>query len=365
MKNNIKLKKIAFCITCMNRLCHLQQTLEKNILDNYLPNEVEFVLLDYNSTDGLGEWVQQTMQAYIESGILVYYKTTEPKVYQRSHSRNMAFRLANAVICCNLDADNFLGKGFAAFMIQEFAQHSNIFYTNNHSFNDTFGRISVRYSDFEAIRGYNEALKSYGYEDNDFMNRLVLHGLQPMSFQDPEFYHYVSHSTESRVSEEYMAKNISEMYIAYVNPYTSIILLLYNNGTTEQYTIVDNVHVYGFLEKPLSIYESHLDERIRIVVQGEIIKGIWSKDNNTICVYNNGKPHCVNKETCTIDFNSHTFHRMQNSDLIARIFAILTLGINFNEVCKQIKNQTIINPNGIGKGKVFKNFDVSQEIIIS
>ena len=47
------MKQISFCITCMNRLKHLQETLEKNILDNFLVDEVEFVVLDYNSQDGL------------------------------------------------------------------------------------------------------------------------------------------------------------------------------------------------------------------------------------------------------------------------------------------------------------------------
>lgn len=50
------MKQISFCITCMNRLKHLQETLEKNILDNFLVDEVEFVVLDYNSQDGLEEW---------------------------------------------------------------------------------------------------------------------------------------------------------------------------------------------------------------------------------------------------------------------------------------------------------------------
>ena len=34
------MKQISFCITCMNRLKHLQETLEKNILDNFLVDEV-------------------------------------------------------------------------------------------------------------------------------------------------------------------------------------------------------------------------------------------------------------------------------------------------------------------------------------
>ena len=58
----------------MNRLKHLQETLEKNILDNFLVDEVEFVVLDYNSQDGLEEWIAQSMMKYIEMGILVYYR---------------------------------------------------------------------------------------------------------------------------------------------------------------------------------------------------------------------------------------------------------------------------------------------------
>lgn len=53
------MKKISFCITCMNRFKHLQETLERNIHDNYLVDNVEFVVLDYNSEDGLDKWISQ------------------------------------------------------------------------------------------------------------------------------------------------------------------------------------------------------------------------------------------------------------------------------------------------------------------
>ena len=121
------MKQISFCITCMNRLKHLQETLEKNILDNFLVDEVEFVVLDYNSQDGLEEWIAQSMMKYIEMGILVYYRTTEPAYYRRSHSRNMVFRLAEGEVVCNLDADNYLGRGFAEFMLKEFNNKSVYF----------------------------------------------------------------------------------------------------------------------------------------------------------------------------------------------------------------------------------------------
>ena len=366
--NNINQKeKIAFCTTCMNRLNHLQQTLEKNIQDNYLKGKVEFILLDYNSQDGLSEWIYNNMKKYIDEEILVYYKTPVPTHYLRSHSRNMAFRLANASILCNLDADNFLGEGFAGFMLKEFSKQDKIFYTNDYSFNDTFGRVCVRSEDFLSIRGYNELLKSYGYEDNDFLNRLALHGLKPMSFQNPEFYHFVSHSDTERVSDEYMAKNLYKMYITYINPYTSGILLLYNDYTTEQYTLVANWHIYAFANSSsiASIYDSYLDEKIRTVIQGNPLKGTWSENNETICLQENDRMYCVQEDSPSINYKELSFYRIEDNDFIAKIFMILASAINFNEVYEQMKNSSVVNPDGFGKGIVYKNFDLSKKIILS
>jgi len=50
MSDKTRKKQLAFCVTSMNRLSHIQQTLIKNMEDNFLPDKVEFILLDYNST---------------------------------------------------------------------------------------------------------------------------------------------------------------------------------------------------------------------------------------------------------------------------------------------------------------------------
>lgn len=62
----------------MNRLHHLEQTLLTNILDNADYPDLEFVLLDYNSTDQLEQYVKTSLQQYIDNGTLVYYKTNGP-----------------------------------------------------------------------------------------------------------------------------------------------------------------------------------------------------------------------------------------------------------------------------------------------
>ena len=60
--------KIAFFTTCMNRLKHLRRTLPKNIADNKDYDNCVFVVLNYNSQDGLHEWMLKEMAAEIKGG---------------------------------------------------------------------------------------------------------------------------------------------------------------------------------------------------------------------------------------------------------------------------------------------------------
>jgi len=361
IKNN---EKIAFCITCMNRLKHLQQTLEKNIQDNYLKGQVEFILLDYNSQDGLQEWVYHNMQKYIEEGILVYFKTAEPKLYMRSHSRNMAFRLANSTILCNLDADNFLGKGFASFMLEAFSDNNNIFCTNDCSSRDAFGRISIRNEDFISIRGYNEALQCYGYEDGDIQNRLMLKGIKPKSVRNPEFYHCITHSFKERISEEAIAKNLYEMYITYINPYTSGVLLLNKDYSLEQYTLIDNLQQNIFVEYA-SPFESVFDKRNRVIQHGNVLKGAWKENDNRILIDIRNDEYQVKSSVLSINLENMIFYKIQDDELKAKIIVLITDAMNYKEAIEQINNNSIINPDGFGKGIVYKNFDLSNKIILS
>ena len=67
---------ISFCTTCMGRIHDLAQTLPQNMADNADYPALEFVLLDYNSRDGLEPWVREQLLPHIESGRLVYATCT-------------------------------------------------------------------------------------------------------------------------------------------------------------------------------------------------------------------------------------------------------------------------------------------------
>ncbi|MEM9024502.1 MAG: sulfotransferase, partial [Bacteroidota bacterium] len=174
--------RISFCIACMGRLSHIQATLKQNLDDNARYARCEFVLLDYNSPDGMEDWVQTNFSEYLEEGRLVYCRTTEPAHFQHAHARNLALQLGSGEILVNVDADNFTGPDFA-FYLAEAMQHRDQFACGitayRHGFG-SFGRVAVWREQFHAVNGYDEGMSGYGYEDDDFYSRLVQHGYRPL-----------------------------------------------------------------------------------------------------------------------------------------------------------------------------------------
>lgn len=179
-KINLDIKKqykISFCTTCMDRLSDLKQTYIQNIKDNMNYKNIEFVLLNYNSHEDIDSWVKDALSKYIEKGIVNYYKTTEPKYYSMTHSRNIAFRLATGDIVNNIDADHFTTEGLAE-RINYLANHfhgQTVFVKSHHK---NRGRIGMFKKDFIFLGGYNEDIIGYGYDDKDLLCRAYHSGFK-------------------------------------------------------------------------------------------------------------------------------------------------------------------------------------------
>src|SRR4051812_19983514 len=65
---NRKPYSISFCTTCMGRLHDLAFTLPQNMADNADYPDLEFLVLDYHSEDGLESWMAEHMRPHIEAG---------------------------------------------------------------------------------------------------------------------------------------------------------------------------------------------------------------------------------------------------------------------------------------------------------
>ena len=348
--------RITFGTVCMNRLHHIKLTLPKNIEDNADYEEADFVLLDYNSTDGLEEWVKENCGQYLQTGKLKYYKTTEPSYFNRSHSRNMSFRFSEGEIICNVDADNYTGKGFAAYINEEFNNRKDFFLAGSYNdeyaeYKDSFGRFCAWRKDFFEVGGYDEEMESYGHEDTDLYERLARSGKKEINILNKTFLHSISHGDSERTGNEFFVKHLDRFYLAYLEN-KSRVLFLYNNGTFETGTLVPN---YYSLPAPSSIEE------------GNWIKGSWEesgtalklsydKEGEDILFTDNGSKNYISLKNNVRLIYTHIVNRtfVYNTMLS---YSIITNSnrVHINENSKKVKvNESLVC---IGRGEVFKNFE--------
>lgn len=175
------MKKLSFCITCMNRFHQISKTLPTNLFDN-LPNkkDVEFILVDFGSKDGLKEWVLSNFSEELRSGYLQYFYTDTLTAWHASIAKNTAHYFANGEVVMNLDCDNYTGSRGGEFVMEQFDKFGNnlLLHQFSGAFNDgSCGRIGMRKEFFLKIGGYDESFLPMGYQDLDILKRLHLFGL--------------------------------------------------------------------------------------------------------------------------------------------------------------------------------------------
>jgi hypothetical protein len=200
---------IAFCITCKGRVDHIRKTLAENLKNN--PGTLsKFVVLDYNSQDGLVEYLNGKHAGEIESGKLVVYSFPAASVFHMTHAKNMSHRCGmreGCSILCNLDADNFTGEGFDQYLSQQFEGHSDVFLwarmftkPDGRRPRGISGRIAVSSKAFLKIGGYNERFATWTHDDRDFNLRLRNTGYRGVEIEN-QYLDVVLHSDKMRFKE--------------------------------------------------------------------------------------------------------------------------------------------------------------------
>ena len=184
-------KKISFCITCKNRLHQIGETLKENLDANKEHEEMlEFVLVDFGSTDGLQSWILTHFREQLESGYLKYFFTTGLPHWDASRAKNTAHFLASGDFLVGLDCDNYVGKGGGAFVQSKKEKYGDrllMHQWNGVYAGGTFGRIGMRRVYFDMVGGYDESFEPMGYQDGDLLGRLHELGLEYRSFRNTDY----------------------------------------------------------------------------------------------------------------------------------------------------------------------------------
>jgi hypothetical protein len=363
----------------MNRLHQLKETLLKNIEDNAGYGTLEFILLDYNSGDGMEAWAKVHLKEFISQNRLVYFKTFEPVQFSHSHSKNLAFRLAGGDIVCHVNADNFTGPRFAEYINEAFNADENIVLTpidfhktrkNYFPTKDVLGRVCVKKEHFLSINGFDERMTNYGFEDYDFINRLELKAVKRVLIDNFSYLKYIEHDNAERYSINKITGNLHTLYVSHTNPYTSDILFLYKDHKTETGTLIDNTQLeshnfqnaYKKREYRFELSRKDIDWHCgsweEDLLKDIITLDFENGDRQLFRKYMNNGSHSLCRQTDQKTFfpirdpvnieNISTFNYMLNSRAIME---------------KNLQEKIIrVNPDGFGKGIVFKNFDTDIKI---
>ncbi len=183
---------VSFCITCRNRLWQLKETLPKNLKDNIgQKDRVEFVLVDFASTDGLQEWIRDNFVEELKSGYLKYYYSDEMPQWHMSVAKNTAHKFAGGEIVVNLDADNFTGPeggDYVSRKMRIYGPDKVILHMWTGIYLDgTFGRLVLSKKNFMKFGGYDEKFEVSSYQDTDLRNRVRAGGVKRIRCKNKKY----------------------------------------------------------------------------------------------------------------------------------------------------------------------------------
>ena len=195
--------KISFCIACMNRFWQIKHTLVQNLKDNEEDKDiVDFVLVDFNSNDGLKDFVLNNFKKELEEGYLKFYFTEELKGWDAPIAKNTPHRLAEGDILVNLDADNYTGYRGGKFLLDKYKSNDrNIFIHQGQGIfgKGNSGRVSYYREDFMKIGGHNEEFLPMGHLDGDVINRLVATGVKRVNVPNDKYNNAIKNNKDDSI----------------------------------------------------------------------------------------------------------------------------------------------------------------------
>lgn len=184
-------------VTCaMNRSENLLKALKTWIAH---PEISEIVIVDWSSDKPVSETLQE--EGITDKRIRIVRVDGEPR-WILSYAFNVGFRVAACKHILKVDADIVLDPAF----FEKNQLKPNHFIAGNwrtavKSQAYVNGFFLLHKSDMAVVGGFNEYIKTYGWDDDDIYERLVLSGVTRQDV-DNETIHHLPHSDEERTGQK-------------------------------------------------------------------------------------------------------------------------------------------------------------------
>ncbi|MCX6303963.1 MAG: glycosyltransferase family A protein [Bacteroidetes bacterium] len=209
-KNNLN----PFCqetgdgISLFTAVKNRRETLEESLKTWVTHDQVdEIIIVDWSSDESLLPLVQK----YQNGKIILAVVRDQPR-WILSHACNLAARLTSKSKILKMDADVKILPGF----FEHHPLEPGMFYTGNWQIarddneKHLHGMSFMFRDSFFAVNGYNEFIKSYGWDDIDLYERLENHSLKRKDFSHDLLFHIPHENRTSLQNHITFIKNISD-----------------------------------------------------------------------------------------------------------------------------------------------------------
>lgn len=179
------METVSVIVGCSNRA----DVLLKSIPSWLSKKEIgEIIIVDWNSSRMVSEDLSD-----VKDNRIKIIRVENCGGWVLSLALNLASTYAKFPLLLKLDTDNILENDF--FSVHQLKSSDRVFYTGNweNARNDNEkhlnGVIFIPTREFRSVNGYNEYIRSYGYDDTDLYNRLVKNGMEKKDLSNLTIFH--------------------------------------------------------------------------------------------------------------------------------------------------------------------------------
>jgi hypothetical protein len=188
----MSLNKVSLVTACMNREAHLRESLSHWLA---LPCISEIVIVDWSNRTPLRDLVA------IDDRIKVIRVDDEPQ-WILPYAFNVGISLVSNEVIIKSDADSAPRKE-----IENYEPNASAFFAGDWQRGQPVGKASINgqcvisRTQFERVNGYSELIRTWGREDWDFYDRLILAGYSRREIP-PDVFDLIEHSDSERLTNQ-------------------------------------------------------------------------------------------------------------------------------------------------------------------